>query len=796
MVPILKVPEGRALGRGGRGVRHSSRLADGPLRAGLSAPSPSLPGMEPAAPTAAPDALAGRSPAERHSTPVDGVEVLGALSPSRAQDFLDCALAYRFRTIDRLPEPPSSAAVRGTVVHRVLEQLFDLPAARRTPTDALALLTPAWAEVREAEPAVSDLFADDAELEEWLASCVEVLEAWFALEDPTRLEPAAREVYVEALLESRLLLRGFVDRVDVAPDGAVRIVDYKGLARTTPLPTPEGWTTMGEVAVGDRILGSDGRATTVTAKSAVHHRPCYRVSLSDGSSVVCDNVHLWQVTTSQDQQQTTCVVDTESLRTMHLRMATEGRPRSMWIQAPGAVQGQHSDDLPVPPWLLGAWLGDGASRSGQITVGRDDVEEMVGLVRRHWSRGVHVRPDGRTFAVTATMVEDRCSFGHDQFRPATPGHPSRRCARESAHRGRLRSNVALTTELRRAGLLHRKHIPASYLRASIEQRTDLVRGLMDTDGWWNTTRRRAGFTTTDDRLAEDVLELLRSLGQRPTHFTKAYVNPVRPPRTCHIIEFTPVGLVPFSLPRKAIPCAEGITDQQRSLAQRLVVTAVEPVESVETQCIAVDAPDSLYLCGRGFVPTHNTGRAPAEGFEQRALFQMKFYALVWWRLHGVVPRVLRLTYLGSGEVVSYEPDEQDLEATRRKVEAIWAAIEQARADGDFQPNRSRRCDWCAHQALCPAWGGTPPPMPTPEVAVPDVTSARGGQRRTGTGRSAARTPARVSAKTRAGPGGTSTCSGTTSTEQPAASAEAAPGGESSIATHAPGSTPSRAAAVR
>lgn len=169
----------------------------------------------------------GPSPAEKLSTPVDGVDVVGALSPSRASDFLACPLLYRFRSVDRLPEPPSVDAVRGTVVHKVLEELFDLPATDRTVARAHALLGPAWDRLREAEPEVAALFADATELEQWLASCREVVETYFTLEDPTRLEPAEREVYVEAVLDSKLLLRGFIDRLDVAPTGELRVVDYK-----------------------------------------------------------------------------------------------------------------------------------------------------------------------------------------------------------------------------------------------------------------------------------------------------------------------------------------------------------------------------------------------------------------------------------------------------------------------------------------------------------------------------------------------------------------------------------------
>jgi putative RecB family exonuclease len=175
----------------------------------------------------------------RVGTAVDGVEVVGALSPSRASDFKDCALKFRFRTIDRLPEPPSTAAVRGTVVHQVLEDLFDLPAAERTPERAVGMVAAAWGRVQELEPRVGTLFTEDdgddsgAEAA-WLDSCRSVLRRYFDVEDPSRLEPAERELYVETLLGSRLLLRGVVDRLDVAADGAVRVVDYKTASSPAP----------------------------------------------------------------------------------------------------------------------------------------------------------------------------------------------------------------------------------------------------------------------------------------------------------------------------------------------------------------------------------------------------------------------------------------------------------------------------------------------------------------------------------------------------------------------------------
>ena len=305
-----------------------------------------------------------------------------ALSPSRAGDFMQCPLLYRFRVVDRLPETPSPAAARGTLVHAVLERLFDLPAHRRTVEEAGALLPSTWRELVEERPELDDLIArdvpvasggesaataDDPEAvagassevvdtpgeptlpgrDAWFDAALRLVERWFTLEDPTRLEPAERELYVETDLDG-LLLRGYVDRIDIAPDGRMRVVDYK------------------------------------------------------------------------------------------------------------------------------------------------------------------------------------------------------------------------------------------------------------------------------------------------------------------------------------------------------------------------------------------TGRSPSPLFEGRALFQMKFYALVLWRLHGRVPTRLQLVYLGNGELLTYEPDEADLLAVERKVKALWAAIERAASTGDFRARPSRLCDWCDHRALCPAWGGTPPPLPdsAAELALDPAASGR------------------------------------------------------------------------
>lgn len=154
----------------------------------------------------------------------------GSLSPSRSSDFKSCPLKYRFRVIDRLEEPASRAAARGTLVHDVLERLFDSPAAARTLDTATAMVEQSWESVRTLDPRLDELFSDTdtTELTEWLESARALLGNYFQLEDPSRLDPAERELYVSHQLEpSGLRLHGYVDRLDQAGDGRLRVVDYK-----------------------------------------------------------------------------------------------------------------------------------------------------------------------------------------------------------------------------------------------------------------------------------------------------------------------------------------------------------------------------------------------------------------------------------------------------------------------------------------------------------------------------------------------------------------------------------------
>jgi putative RecB family exonuclease len=152
---------------------------------------------------------------------------LPSLSPSRAADFKTCPLLYRFRTIDRIPEPPTPDQARGTLVHAVLERLFDLPAAERTPDRAAAMVTPQWEALTADQPLLAEMFAEGTTPAEFVDSTVDLLGGYFSVEDPRRLEPAERECLVEAVVDDNLLIRGYIDRLDVSPGGDLRVVDYK-----------------------------------------------------------------------------------------------------------------------------------------------------------------------------------------------------------------------------------------------------------------------------------------------------------------------------------------------------------------------------------------------------------------------------------------------------------------------------------------------------------------------------------------------------------------------------------------
>ena len=325
---------------------------------------------------------------------------------------------------------------------------------------------------------------------------------------------------------------------------AARPAVGKALALDTPLPTPEGWTTMGEVAVGDRLLGADGRPTRVVgATEVMTDRRCYEVVFSDGSTIVADAEHGWlteapgsrvSVKTTEHIARTLCH------RRASLRRSNHRVRNTAALTLPPA-------QLPLAPYALGSWLGDGHSAASRITSAQPEIAMYLS-------------------------------------------------AEEPRHSG-------VQTALRTLGVLGDKHVPAAYLRASERQRRELLAGLLDTDGTV-TAGGSVRLVVASQRLAMDTRELVVSLGYKCGVSTK----PVRGRRearsTAFVVTFSANDDV-FRLERKRLVHKERRSGRAAQIGSRCIVD-VRHVPSVPVRCVEVDTTDHLYLAGSSMVPTHNS----------------------------------------------------------------------------------------------------------------------------------------------------------------------------------------------
>lgn len=157
-----------------------------------------------------------------------------ALSVSRARDFMKCPLKFRLLVVDRIPSPATRATAMGTLVHAVLEHLFDVPQHDRTPEHAQELVAPQWEVLRSNDHTVMNLFDSEEDLQSWMRDVRTVIEQYFHIEDPRWLEPVGREELITVVMPEGIRLRGFIDRIDQAPTGQLRVVDYK----TGKAPSP------------------------------------------------------------------------------------------------------------------------------------------------------------------------------------------------------------------------------------------------------------------------------------------------------------------------------------------------------------------------------------------------------------------------------------------------------------------------------------------------------------------------------------------------------------------------------
>ncbi len=322
----------------------------------------------------------------------------------------------------------------------------------------------------------------------------------------------------------------------------------KALGTGTLLPTPLGWTTVGAVRVGDDVFGLDGRPTRVVAKSAIFDKPCFRVEINDGEAFTASEDHLWVVQTGRH------TVATLTTRQIFERGGRFNLPAHGELMLPDA-------NLPLDPYVLGAWLGDGHAAGGRFTTA--DLEILA-----------HFRAAG---------FEPRLSSNNGSKADTyeTPG---------------------LFRALSELGVRGEKHIPEGYLFAGRGQRLALLQGLMDTDGTVSNASQ-CSFTSTNEDLAQGVLTLASSLGLRPT------IKPgraTRQGRDCGpkwTVWFAPAGLPVFRLARKLARIRTSAGHRGPDVRR---ITSVVPVDAVPTQCISVDNGSHVFLIGRSLVPTHNS----------------------------------------------------------------------------------------------------------------------------------------------------------------------------------------------
>jgi len=317
----------------------------------------------------------------------------------------------------------------------------------------------------------------------------------------------------------------------------------KALALETPLPTPFGWTTMGEVVVGDWLMGADGRPTQVVAATGVLlERPCYEVEFDDGSVILADAQHQWLTETRVSRQ--SAVRTTQEIAETLRGVTADTRPNhSVRTALPLQFDEQR---LPIAPYALGVWLGAGRSALARMT--SDDAEIS-------W----HIEADGLTLDEGLGQLE-------------------------------------------RIGVLNNKHIPTNYLRASEVQRRALLAGLLDSEATVSPTGA-VQITVMDAQLARNIYELTISLGYR-CGFTTRPANGQATSATAYTTSFTPADN-PFRLERKRLALKRQATQHTPRIGSRFIVD-VRPVPSVPVKCVEVDNAAHLYLAGYSMIPTHNS----------------------------------------------------------------------------------------------------------------------------------------------------------------------------------------------
>lgn len=361
------------------------------------------------------------------------------------------------------------------------------------------------------------------------------------------------------------------------------IHDYKGLPLDTPIFTDKGWKTMGNITSDDKVYDKNGVLCNVLHASSIHHKPCIKIKFNNNDEIVCDEDHRWEITFMKNENHnrvfSSKVMTGKELLEYHNTLDRNKTYLIPRIMNPKPLQNQDIK-LPIHPYVLGVWLGDGNKYDSHVTNMYDELWEEI----------------------------EKC--GYTLGKDVSQG---------SSGRAKTRNINGFMTEARKLNLYINKHIPDLYLQSSYHQRLALLQGLMDTDGYFNKSRNRYVMSTTRKWQVKATVQLLSSLGIKPTVIKargKCTNCPNKPTFDKWDVCFVTTEKV-FRI-RDIKPLEEcAITSEFRT------IISVEPCNTVPTRCLEVGSPTHTFLCGYNFLVTHNTNSSLSSSYNRSKGVMMK-----------------------------------------------------------------------------------------------------------------------------------------------------------------------------
>lgn len=361
------------------------------------------------------------------------------------------------------------------------------------------------------------------------------------------------------------------------------MVSGEALAIDTLIPTPSGMKTMEDISAGDYVYGSNGEPTRVLWVSPTqYNRPCYEVKFKDGASVVCDENHKWFTSTSSSRCKLNINRYDSSKTTLEIKQTLFHHKTTLnhHIECIKPILGGNII-LPVPSYTLGAWLGDGFSKEGSIcSMDQEIIDRIIKdgyqvNIRKYSGIGL-----ARNYGI-----------------------------------------IGLTTQLRNSNLLNNKHIPRIYFQASYNQRIELIRGLLDTDGCAH--KGRTLFYNNNRDIIYGLQELLASIGLKSNiKLQKKSENPNHAQQ--YVLDLWTSESV-FSLSRKL----KNLYPTEIPRHRKRLILDVESIESVPVKCIAVESEDQLYAVGPTYILTHNSGIINSSPLDFMPIYTPSLRKLIW-----------------------------------------------------------------------------------------------------------------------------------------------------------------------